>query len=160
MSCGVAVKRDLQKLYYKYLVFPYYKSPEELIFIRNPDYDEASCCYRVLNIPQNINEKKVFDSCIYPQVPEKEKGVDLLKRLFWLYNRTALKLPAISHSLDFCAQAHLRKEYDDIGQCEIRDAVLVCEKILSVYQCLSKACKVNTINCREMAFYDSNASQV
>ncbi|XP_019856423.1 PREDICTED: uncharacterized protein LOC109584956 [Amphimedon queenslandica] len=156
MSCGVAIKRSFQKLYYKYLLFPYYKTPAELIFIQKPQYEEASCCYRVLDVPRNIDKKEVFDSCIYPQVPDKEQG-----RLSKWWHGTTLKLPASSHSLDFCAQAHLGKEYDNIKQCEIGDAVLVCEKILSVHQCLSKAYKVdtNSIN-EEMAFYNSNASQI
>lgn len=160
MSCGVAVSRSLHKLYYKYLLFPYYKTPVELMFIKKPQYEEASFCYRVLNIPLNtdIKEKDVFDSCIYPQIPNKEQGV-ISK--FW-YGASFKLPPTIFNNLKFCAEVHLQKEYDSIEQCEITDAVEVCKKILSVHHCLSKAIKANikSTNYKEMPFYNSNASEV
>ncbi|XP_019852637.1 PREDICTED: uncharacterized protein LOC109582396 [Amphimedon queenslandica] len=160
MSCGVAVNRSLHKLYYKYLLFPYYKTPVELMFIKKPQYEEASSCYRVLNISINtdIKEKDVFDSCIYPQIPNKEQGM-----ISKFLHGASLELPpAIYNNLDFCADVHLQKEYDSIEKCEITDAVEVCKKILSVHHCLSKAIKANikSTNYKEMPFYNSNASEV
>ena len=159
MSCGVAVKRSLVKLYYKYLLFPYnYQTPAELIFITRPQNDEALKCYRVLNIPKNTNQKDVFDSCIYPQVPE-EGTLTQLSNLW--HGTVSLKSPGISHKLDFCAKAHLRQEYDSIKKCDIGNVFKICEKILSVHSCSSRAIKANIEkNYKERPFYDSNASQV
>lgn len=157
MSCGVAVKKSLggRKLYYKYMLFPFSNTPVELIFINKAQYDEAYHCYRVLDIPRNADEKDIFDSCTYPQEPDEKQGK---WNKFW--HGESLKDPGKAHDLEFCAEAHLKGEYDDIECCEIGDVNQVCEKILSVHSCLSNTRKANIKSYKGIAFYSSNASEV
>ena len=119
----------------------------ELVFINKAQCDEANNCYRVLNIPHCDNKRFIFDSCIYPQEPDKEQ-------------RNFLKAPDTSYELKFCAEAHLKREYDNIEQCEIEDVNQVCDKIISVHYSLSTAEKANIKDYKGMAFYDSDASEV
>lgn len=157
MSCGIAVKKSLEgsKLYYKYLLFPFSNTPVELIFINKAQYDEARYCYRVLDIPRNANKKDIFDSCIYPQEPDVKQW--LISKVW--YGRS-LKDPGKAHDLEFCSEAHLRREYDDIEHCEIGDVNQVWEKILSVHSCSSNAGKANIKSYKRIAYYNSNASEV
>lgn len=156
MTCGVAVKKNLAgtKLYYKYLLFPFLNTPVELIFIKNAQYEEASYCYRVIDIPQ-VDEKDIYDSCIYPQKPDKKQG-----RLNKFWYGESLKQPGNLHDMGFCADAHLKREYDEIERCEIGDINQVCEKILSVYQCSTSARKANIKDGKSDYFYKSTASEV
>ena len=157
MSCGIAVNKSLagSKLFYKYLLFAFSNTPVELIFIHKAQYEEAYHCYRVLDIPRNVDEKDIFDSCIYPQKPDKKQW-----KLSKLWYGESLKDPGKAHELEFCAEAHLRGEYDDIEHCEIGDVNQVCEKILSVHSCSSNARKASIKFYKGIAFYSSNASEV
>ena len=119
----------------------------ELIFINKAQCDEARNCYRVLDIPHCENGRVIFDSCIYPQEPNKEQ-------------KSFLKLPDTSHELMFCAEAHLKREYDNIEQCEIEDINQVCDKIISVYFSSFTAKKANIKDYKGMAFYDADVSEV
>uniref|UniRef100_A0A1X7SNE2 Uncharacterized protein n=1 Tax=Amphimedon queenslandica TaxID=400682 RepID=A0A1X7SNE2_AMPQE len=116
--------------------------------------DEADNCFRVINIPRNGDKINIFDSCIYPQEPDKDQGK---WSKFW--HGKYLKIPDTAHKLEFCMEAHLKREYDAIEQCEIGDVSQVLERILSVHSSSLNAKKVNISDNNEIDFYDSNASE-
>uniref|UniRef100_A0A1X7TM97 Uncharacterized protein n=1 Tax=Amphimedon queenslandica TaxID=400682 RepID=A0A1X7TM97_AMPQE len=158
-SSAVAVKKTLEftKLYYKYLIFPFQLTPVEFIFINKPNNDEVDNCFRRIDVPRYVDRKDIFDSCIYPQQVDSDQGM-FSKLLFW--QGKSLKVPDTAHNLEYCAEAHLRREFNAIEQCEIRDVNQVYEKILSVHSSLSNARKANIVDKKDMDFYDSNASKV
>lgn len=165
MSCGVSISKEFmgQKLYYRYLLFPSssdvdYYTPEELLYLRRPSIDEVTCCFRVLNVGRSCTEQTIYDSCIYPQVPDSPQNV--VSIILSAFSKASFEEINLAGEQELCIREHLKKEFKQIENCEVADINQVYSKIISLFNCLYNAKKamINQKVNKEVTFYSSTST--